>query len=60
MTHSKCTVAWPRTQVLMMTVECVAAIDQGTQSTRVTLYDSKAQVIGKAQRDLAQHRPQAG
>lgn len=43
-----------------MAVDCIAALDQGTQSTRVTLYDSEAHVIAKSQHDFPQLWPQAG
>ena len=43
-----------------MVLECVGAIDQGTQSTRFTLYDYSARIIAKFQVDIVQHRLQAG
>jgi glycerol kinase len=38
----------------------VAAIDQGTTSTRCMLFDHDAQVVGKAQVEHAQHFPRRG
>ena len=40
--------------------ECVAAIDQGTQSTRVFLFDRKGQPIASHQVPLPQIYPKAG
>lgn len=40
--------------------ECICAIDQGTQSTRVILFDKRARVVAKHQRQLEQHNPRAG
>lgn len=41
-------------------MECVGAIDQGTQSTRFFLYDGRCKVIASSQVDLPQIIPQAG
>jgi glycerol kinase len=41
-------------------MECVGAIDQGTQSTRFFLYDERCKVIASSQVDLPQIIPQAG
>jgi glycerol kinase len=38
----------------------IAAIDQGTTSTRCMLFDHAAQVVGKAQLEHEQHFPQPG
>ena len=38
----------------------VAAIDQGTTSTRCMLFDSDAQVVARAQREHRQHLPKQG
>jgi glycerol kinase len=38
----------------------VLAIDQGTTSTRVILYDESARAIGSASQELTQHYPQPG
>src|SRR5204862_6359300 len=38
----------------------VAAIDQGTTSTRCILFDHEGSIAGVAQEEHAQHRPQAG
>jgi len=38
----------------------VLAIDQGTTSTRAILFDSKAQAVAVAQRELIQHYPARG
>jgi glycerol kinase len=38
----------------------VAAVDQGTSSTRCILFDRDGAVAGAAQREHAQHHPQAG
>ena len=43
-----------------MVLVCVGAIDQGTQSTRFTLYDRNARNIAKFHVDIVQHRLQAG
>lgn len=44
----------------MPAVELIASIDQGTQSTRVTLYDRSLHVVASAQVSHEQHFPQAG
>jgi len=41
-------------------VTAILAIDQGTTSTRAMIFDAAGQVLGRAQRELAQHFPQAG
>ncbi len=41
-------------------MECVGALDQGTQSTRFTLYDREARIVAKSQAEFPQHRPHAG
>lgn len=41
-------------------MECVGAIDQGTQSTRFTLFDGKASVVATARRNLTQIYPKPG
>jgi glycerol kinase len=38
----------------------IAAVDQGTTSTRCLLFDHDAQVVGRAQREHRQHFPQPG
>lgn len=42
------------------TTECVAAIDQGTQSTRVFLFDAKGEAVASHQVPLQQIYPKAG
>lgn len=44
----------------MGTTECICAIDQGTQSTRVYLFDKQATVIGKCQQEFTQFSPATG
>jgi glycerol kinase len=41
-------------------MECVAAIDQGTQSTRVFIFDKNAQPIASHQEQFKQIYPKAG
>lgn len=41
-------------------MECIGAIDQGTQSTRFFLYDKNAKVLASSQVELPQIYPQAG
>src|SRR6185369_10289603 len=43
-----------------MAQRLVLAIDQGTTSTRAMLFDSEANVVGSAQRELRQIYPQPG
>ncbi len=38
----------------------ILAIDQGTTSTRASLFDARMQVVGSAQQEFAQHFPKAG
>jgi glycerol kinase len=38
----------------------VLAIDQGTTSTRAILFDSEANAVAIAQRELRQHYPERG
>jgi glycerol kinase len=38
----------------------VLAIDQGTTSTRCMVFDQRAQPVGRAQREFAQHYPASG
>jgi glycerol kinase len=38
----------------------VAAIDQGTSSTRCIVFDRDGEIVGVAQREHAQHHPRAG
>ncbi len=38
----------------------IAAIDQGTTSTRFIIFDAKGQIISSAQREHAQHYPKPG
>lgn len=40
--------------------ECICAIDQGTQSTRVYLFDKEANVLGSHQAEFTQYTPHAG
>lgn len=40
--------------------ECVCAIDQGTQSTRVIIFDKTASVIAKYQSAFSQITPRSG
>lgn len=44
----------------MSTERLVAAIDQGTGSTRCLLFDEGGQLVSMAQREHAQHHPQPG
>src|SRR5690349_19264482 len=44
----------------MPAADHVLAIDQGTTSTRAILFDSNAEPVAKAQRELTQHYPQPG
>jgi glycerol kinase len=39
---------------------CILAIDQGTTSTRLILFDEQAKELGSASRELTQHFPQTG
>jgi glycerol kinase len=41
-------------------MEVVAAIDQGTQSSRVFIFDSRARPVASHQVELPQIYPQAG
>ena len=41
-------------------MDCILSIDQGTQSTRVFVYDSKAAPIASHQEEFAQIYPQQG
>lgn len=41
-------------------MECIAAIDQGTQSTRVFIFDKAAQPLASHQEAFKQIYPQAG
>lgn len=41
-------------------MDVIATIDQGTQSTRVYLYDAKAKPIASHHVELKQHREKAG
>lgn len=41
-------------------LECVGAIDQGTQSSRFTLYNAAAEPIASSQVPLPQIYPRAG
>ncbi len=43
-----------------MTIECIGAIDQGTQSTRFLLYNTHGEVIASHQEEFPQHNPHAG
>jgi glycerol kinase len=43
-----------------MPTRCILAIDQGTTSTRVLLFDEQAQVLGSGSAELAQHYPKPG
>lgn len=43
-----------------MAIDCVGAIDQGTQSTRFVIYDARGAVLGSHQEEFAQHNPRAG
>lgn len=47
-------------RTLPETMECVAAIDQGTQSTRVFIFDKNAQPIASHQEQFKQIYPKAG
>ncbi len=42
------------------TTDCIGAIDQGTQSTRVFFFDKDCNVLGSHQTELPQIYPQAG
>jgi len=44
----------------MPAADHVLAIDQGTTSTRAILFDSSAQPVAKARRELTQHYPRPG
>lgn len=44
----------------LRTMECILAIDQGTQSSRVFLYDADARAIAAHQEEFAQIYPQKG
>jgi glycerol kinase len=41
-------------------MECIAAIDQGTQSTRVFVFDRAAKPLASHQEQFKQTYPQAG
>jgi glycerol kinase len=41
-------------------MECVAAIDQGTQSTRVFIFDKSAKPLASHQEQFKQTYPKAG
>lgn len=43
-----------------MAVDCVGAIDQGTQSTRFVIYSAKGEVVAMHQEEFPQHNPHAG
>ncbi|MCW1382437.1 glycerol kinase GlpK [Novosphingobium sp. KCTC 2891] len=43
-----------------MPVQHILAIDQGTTSTRSIVFDAEARAVATAQREFAQHYPQAG
>jgi glycerol kinase len=43
-----------------MGAACIAAIDQGTTSTRCILFDGEGRVLGLGQREHAQHFPRPG
>ncbi len=40
--------------------KCILAIDQGTSSSRVFIYDQTGKVIGMGQQDFTQHFPRSG
>ncbi|MFO1503263.1 MAG: glycerol kinase GlpK [Steroidobacteraceae bacterium] len=43
-----------------MQARCVAALDQGTTSTRCILFDTRGDILALARREHAQHFPQPG
>lgn len=43
-----------------MPTRCILAIDQGTTSTRVLLFDETAQVLGSGSAEVTQHYPRPG
>lgn len=43
-----------------MTIDCIGAIDQGTQSSRFIIYDARGAVIASHQEEFPQHTPRAG
>jgi glycerol kinase len=43
-----------------MTTTVILALDQGTTSSRAILFDRQGNVLGVAQREFAQHYPEAG
>jgi glycerol kinase len=43
-----------------MTIACIAAIDQGTSSSRVLIFSATGKVLGSHQLEHAQHYPLAG
>jgi glycerol kinase len=43
-----------------MPPRCIAALDQGTTSTRCILFDQRGDILGLAQREHRQHYPQPG
>jgi len=48
------------TQKMTPSTDVIAAIDQGTQSTRVFLFDGKGEVVASHQVALKQILPKAG
>mmetsp|Transcript_12324 Transcript_12324/g.37098 ORF Transcript_12324/g.37098 Transcript_12324/m.37098 type:complete len:513 (-) Transcript_12324:411-1949(-) len=44
----------------MEAVQCIGALDQGTQSTRFLLYDSRGEVLASSQLEFPQHCPRSG
>jgi glycerol kinase len=43
-----------------MSQQFILTIDQGTTSTRVVVFDSRAQAVGSAQQEFTQHYPKPG
>jgi glycerol kinase len=43
-----------------MTIDCIGAIDQGTQSSRFIIYDARGAVVASHQEEFPQHTPHAG
>ena len=43
-----------------MTIDCIGAIDQGTQSSRFIIYDAKGAVVASHQEEFLQHTSRAG
>ena len=47
-------------RIIQLRMECIASIDQGTQSTRCCIFNKQAEVVASYQVEFEQHTPHAG